>query len=145
MSRGCESNLTQIHKQKYEKRQKLRQGPLVRTCLPRVRPPSSHFIITTVQLEMSSHASSFSGCIGQIDMSLSNTASRPHFAPHLSARPPPTVTYPPPSGDFYSLSLRLLSAGIAFNVLEGRSFTPCPPFPLHLIPISSIHFASKLF
>ena len=55
------------------------------------------------------------------------------------------VTYPPPSGDFYSLSLRLLSAGIAFNVLEGRSFTPCPPFPLHLIPISSIHFASKLF
>lgn len=28
----------------------------------------------------------------------------------------------------FSLSLRLLSAGIAFNVLEGRSLTACPPF-----------------
>lgn len=34
----------------------------------------------------------------------------------------------------FSLSLRLLSVGIAFNVLEGRSLTACPPSPSHSHP-----------
>jgi len=82
---------------------------------------------------MSNNTSSFSGCIGQIDMSLSNTASR-RTSRLTCLHTLPLQSHIHPNEDFYSLSLRLLSVGIAFNVLEGRSFTPCPPFPLHSHP-----------
>jgi hypothetical protein len=36
----------------------------------------------------------------------------------------------------FSLSLRLLSVGIAFNVLGGRSLTACPPLLLHSHPLA---------
>lgn len=91
---------------------------------------------------MSNNTSSFSGCTGQIDMSLSNTASRPHFAPHLSAHPPPTVTYPPQWRLLFSLIKTFICRNSfqrfrrAFvHSLSSFSFTfssPSPQFTLRL-------------
>jgi hypothetical protein len=62
----------------------------------RTPPHPIYLLFVSAELEIRGTREPFSGGSGRIDMSLSNTAASLHFAPHLSAPPPPTVTHSPP-------------------------------------------------
>jgi hypothetical protein len=65
-------------------------------------------------------------------------SSQPALRASLVCTPSPNSHTFTPNGDFYSLSLRLLSVGIAFNVLEGRSLTACLLSSYILILLNSL-------